>query len=57
LIGTLAGPAIELAIWGDAPISGDLEVIATMVRDMRPSPWSDIILDRYRLAAKQFVPE
>jgi hypothetical protein len=55
LIGTLAGPAIELLIWGNAPIGDDLKVIDAMVRDMRLTPWSDAILDRYWRAAARFV--
>jgi hypothetical protein len=51
LVATLAGPAIELQIWGSAPLGGDSKVIAAMVRDMELEPWSDEILDRYRRAA------
>jgi hypothetical protein len=55
LVATMAGPAVELAIWGNAPIEGDLKVIDRMVRDMGLSEWSDAVLDRYRIAAKEFV--
>jgi hypothetical protein len=55
LIATLAGPEIELMLWGNAPIGGDLGVIEAMVRDTRYEPWNDRVLARYRRRAARFV--
>jgi hypothetical protein len=55
LISTMAGPEIELLLWGNAPIGGDLKVIEAMVRDMELEFWSAEILARYRRVAARFV--